>query len=40
MQRKRPLWQREDDPNAKLWYKYDNLWTLEYDNEDFYISLS
>ena len=38
MQRKHPLWEREDDSNAKLWLKYDNLWTIEYDTEDLYIS--
>jgi len=38
MQRDLPLWENESNKKAKLWYKYDNLWTLEYDNEDLYIA--
>jgi len=38
MQRNLPLWEHEENKKAKLWYKYDNLWTLEYNNEDLYIA--
>eukprot|EP01084_Bolivina_argentea_P056717 103745_1 len=37
-QRGQPLWQKETDIKCKLWYKYDNLWTIEYDNNDLYIA--
>eukprot|EP01084_Bolivina_argentea_P120103 212900_1 len=37
-QRGKPLWQKDGDQKGKLWWKYDNLWTLEYDNNDLYIA--
>ena len=37
-QRGKPLWQKEGDNKGKLYWKYDNLWTLEYDNNDSYIA--
>ena len=37
-QRGKPLWQKENDNKAQLWWKYDGLWTLEYDGKDQYIA--
>ncbi|ETO22978.1 hypothetical protein RFI_14206 [Reticulomyxa filosa] len=40
MQREHPLWEKDGDDKAKLWLKYDDLWTLEYGGEDLYIAYS
>ena len=39
-QRGKGLWQKEGDSKSKLYWKYDNIWTLEYDTNDLYIAFT